>query len=183
MPKIQASPSRANTEFPAISEKQREGRAANAVAELLMRKLLVPKIYLEPGNFGIDVLAVDRAGSGDIHGVRIVQLHAPPAPPLRILRELYEIVLEHSLTLTKSSGFHFKYIAVRPPFVDFLSKKNLFAENGIGRVGIIEIIESPSAPPEARIAVLAERFRVAPSEIKRFDEFQRKTPADMEFRG
>jgi hypothetical protein len=166
----------------AITEKQRQGRAANAIAELLMRKLLVPKIYLEPDNLGIDVLAVDRAGSGDFHGVRIDQHHLPPAPMGRIQKELYEIVLEHTLMLTKRSGFHFKYIAVKPLFVDFLSRKNLFAEDGIGRVGIIEIVESPSAPPEARIVVLAERFRVGPSEIRKFDEFQKKTPADIEIR-
>ena len=183
MAKAQISSSTTNTRAVAISERQRQGRAANAVAELLMRKLLVPKIYLEPGNFSIDVLAVDRAGSGDIHGVRIDQQHAPPAPLGRVQKGLYEIVFEHSLTLTKRSGFHFKYIAVKRPFVDFLSKKNLFAEDGIGRVGIIEIIESPSAPPEARITVPAERFRVALAEIKRFDEFQKKTPADMEIRG
>ena len=183
MPKAQISTSATGAGAVGISEKQRQGRAVNAVAELLMRKLLVPKIYLEPGNFGIDVLAVDRAGSGDIHGVRIDQQHAPPAPLGRVQKELYEIVLEHSLTLTKRSGFHFKYIAVKPPFVDFLSKKNLFAEDGIGRVGIIEIVESPSAPPEARVAVPAERFRVAVAEIQKFDDFQKKTPADMEIRG
>jgi hypothetical protein len=183
MPKAQVSRSTMDVEVVAVSERQRQGRAANAVAELLMRKLLVPKIYLEPRNIGIDVLAVDRAGSGDIHGVRIDQQYSPPAPLGRIQKELCEIVFHHSLTLTKRSGFHFKYIAVKSPFVDFLSKKNLFAEDGIGRVGIIEIIEHPSAPPQARIAVPPERFRVALADIKKFDEFQKKTPADMEIRG
>lgn len=183
MSKIQAAPSKVRAGATAISEEQRQGRAANAVAELLMRKLFVPKIYLKPSNFSIDVLAVDRAGSGDIHGVRIDDsLTAPPAPLGSVGKTLYEIVLNHSLALTKTSGFHFKYIAVRPPFVDLLSERNLFAENGIGRVGVIEIIERASAPPEARIAVQPERFRVSPEWIKRFDNFQKKNAADMEIR-
>ena len=180
MPKVQAATVKVRPEMTVLSEEQRKGRAINAVAEFLMRKLLVPKIYLKPIEFSVDVLAVDRAGSGDIHGVRI----GPLSEPLlgSVARKIFEIRLENILTSPGFSGFHFKYIAVQPTFVDFLSKKKLFAENGIGRVGIIEIIESPSAPPEARIAIPAERFQVAPAEIKQMDAFQKKIPADIEIR-
>ena len=48
----------------------------NAVAELLRQTLSVPNIYLEPTSFLIaaDVLAVDRAGAGDLHAVEIKTL-------------------------------------------------------------------------------------------------------------
>lgn len=180
MPKVQAAPAKERPGMSALSEEQRKGRATNAVAELLMRKLLVPKIYLKPKDFSVDVLAVDRAGSGDIHGVWIGPLSEPPLGPKT--RKLFEIRLESILASTWYSDFHFKYIAVQPPFVDPLSMKKLFAENGIGRVGVIEIIESPSAPPEARIAIPAERFQVTPAEIKKIDAFQKKTAADREIR-
>ena len=57
----------------ALTPRQREGRAINAVAELLRRKLSVPNIYLDPPPALIlaDVLAVDRGGAGDLHAVEI----------------------------------------------------------------------------------------------------------------
>lgn len=85
--------------------------------------------------------------------------------------------------ILKYHPFHFFYFAVESEMVDSFSKQQLFADDGIGRVGIIEITENPSGPPEAKIAIQAERFRVAPDWIKEFDNFQKKTPADMEFRG
>ncbi|MHB8304290.1 MAG: hypothetical protein ACYDC6_15985 [Acidobacteriaceae bacterium] len=182
MPKSLAVP-----DATALSEKQRKGRASNAVADLLVRKLLVPKVYMAPKglkvflkpefrlneNPWIDVLAIDRAGSGDTHGVLI---------DLSSLGELKPIFGDFLNFYIRKAAVHFKYIAVSSDSVDFVSKQPLFAENGIGRVGIIEIIDRLSAPPEAKIAVQAERFRVDSKWIKEFDSFQKKTPADMEFR-
>jgi hypothetical protein len=47
-----------------LTLRQQKGRAVNAVAEVLQKKLLVPNIYLEPHSqpLAVDVLAVDRAG-------------------------------------------------------------------------------------------------------------------------
>lgn len=177
MAKAQRAISTTSSEVITITVKQRQGRAVNAVADLLQRRLLVPKIYLEPRNLNIGVLAIDRSGFGDIHGVYI------HSRPLSIVsRSVQENTLGLSLTSIMNSDFHFKYIAVETTFVDFLSKQNLFAEDGIGRIGIIEIIESPSAPPEAKIVIQPERFRVEHDKIKKFDNFQKKTPADMEIR-
>jgi hypothetical protein len=178
------------SEARAISEKQREGRAVNAVAELLMRKLLVPKIFLEPRHLEIpvkrslvwdldrllNVLAIDKAGSGDIHAVKVI---------LGKTRESNDEIKLGLCTKNFRDAYpvHFKYIAVDSEAVDFVSKLQLFAENGIGRVGIIEILENPGVAPEARIVIQPERFRVAPEWVEKFDKFQQKTPADMEIRG
>ncbi len=187
MAKAQRAIATENAVTVTISEKQRKGRAVNAVAELFMRKLLVPKVYLNPIAFridNIDVVAVDRAGSGDIHAASILGPYLVSGAFGKALNALSEkafnLVIRPSV---ENRDFHFQYVVVQPKFVDFLSKQNLFAEDGIGRVGIIEIIESPNALPEARIAVPAERFRVAPDKIKKFDNFQKKTAADMEIRG
>lgn len=184
MPKILA-----RSETMALSEKQRKGRAANAVADMLVRKLLVPKVYMAPKglkiflkpnfqlneNPWIDVLAIDRAGSGDTHGVLI---------DLGLSRELDESSINRYLNFyIQKAAIHFKYIAVNTESVDFLSKLGLFAEDGIGRVGIIEVIEKPSIPPLANIVIPAERFRVKNQWIVEFDKFQKKNPADIEIRG
>jgi len=189
MPKTQSAPLVISSEDRAISEKQRKGRAANAIAELLVRRLLVPKVYMEPKglkiflkpkfelneNPWVDVLAIDRAGSGDTHGVLI---------GLSLMKDFdrsdFEAFLKFYIT---KAAIHFKYIAVDSESIDFVSKQALFAADGIGRVGIIEIVEKSSAPPEARIAIQAERFRVESKWIKEFDIFQKKTAADMEIRG
>src|SRR5271165_270487 len=60
-------------EHRSLTLRQQRGRAVNAVAEVLRKKLLVPNIYLEPHShpLAVDVLAVDRAGAGDLHAVLI----------------------------------------------------------------------------------------------------------------
>src|SRR5208282_2919328 len=65
-----------------LTPRQREGRAINAVAELLRRTLSVPNIYLEPpaSLISADILAVDRGGAGDLHAVEIKLLDKDPAP-------------------------------------------------------------------------------------------------------
>src|SRR5271169_5976479 len=53
---------------------QLELRARNAVAELLIRNLVVPKIFFEAPwtrQAVPDVLAIDRGGTGDVHVVEI----------------------------------------------------------------------------------------------------------------
>src|SRR5271166_2258376 len=79
-----------------LTLRQQKGRAVNAVAEVLQKKLLVPNIYLEPHShpLAVDVLAVDRAGAGDLHAVLIklandfrTERSRKPADP-RALNEL-----------------------------------------------------------------------------------------------
>jgi hypothetical protein len=189
MPKAQFSSSTTDAGTFSVSDKQRQGRAVNAVAELLMRKLLVPKIFLEPkkglklflkphvlpiGNALIDVLAIDRAGSGDVHAVDV--------PTFKEM-QLEQFLLNLAKTILEHQPVHFYYIAVDSAFVSVASNLRLFPEDGIGRIGIIEILERSIAPPEARIVIPAERFRVKQDWLKLFDQFQKKTPADMEIRG
>src|SRR6266702_1807599 len=52
-----------------------EHRGREAVAECLIRDLMVPHIYFDvewpDSQLHVDVLAIDRAGSGDVHVVEI----------------------------------------------------------------------------------------------------------------
>ena len=190
--------SKTKTAQPAIlpGKDIRVGRSANAVAELLMHKLIVPKIFFEPKTLASfqkattyshlflspdsykapDVLAIDRAGSGDVHAVHIFPSQIKGFRNLKNLAEFIQLFLE-------TFPAHFKYVAVGSNISDFVSNQQLFAEDGFGRVGVIEIKENPTDPPEARIVIQAERFRVEPRWIEKFDNFQKKTPADIEIRG
>jgi hypothetical protein len=60
-------------EYQRLTMRQREGRATNAVVELLRRKLSVPNIYTEPPSsiIPVDVLAVDCGDAGDLDAVEI----------------------------------------------------------------------------------------------------------------
>ena len=57
-----------------LQAQQEIGRAKNAIQDYLIRKLLLPKVYLDAdwGGATVDVLAIDRGGVGDVHAVRIV---------------------------------------------------------------------------------------------------------------
>ncbi len=105
------------------------GRAKNAVQDYLIHKLLFPKVYLDAEFNGkkVDVLAIDREGTGDVHAVYIVYQGtdvdnaletvvansiAPP-PPARILPHfLYAAVVNNApapastLPRNKSSRSH-----------------------------------------------------------------------------
>ena len=154
-----------------LTEAQLEARGKNAVAALLARRLIVPKIFFDAHwptrTSRIGVLAVDRAGAGDIHvvevkvGVRgaaeaVVQLMHLPA--------------------------HYKYVAVVDPGNYRLQERALYSEDGLGRIGVILFQEKEHDELQARIEIAPERFRVGPSIIKQIDRFTAKEHADIEIR-
>ena len=62
------------SELMELQSEHYRGRAKNAVQDYLVHKLLYPKVYLDTDLDGwkLDVLAIDRVGVGDVHGVRLV---------------------------------------------------------------------------------------------------------------
>jgi hypothetical protein len=160
------------TTSPRLSSRRTHGRGVNAVAELLRRHLSVPEIYLEPKISGVpavDVLAVDKAGSGDFH---IAEVKA-------IGELLPRTELRKMLNRIKQLPFHYKYLALpsyaanlSEPHLRFAEYPELFAESGIGRVGIISF---------------DRRILVASSEIDRssataIEKFLNKAKPDMSVR-
>jgi hypothetical protein len=181
MPKTNTVANEMKIEALTISERQREGRAANAIAEMLSRRLLVPKIFFDSivppfKSMRIDVLAIDRAGSGDIHGVEI-KLGTPKKP---IARSVLQMKIQ---LLLKDFPAHFRYVALDSQYIDLVLKQKLFAEDGLGRVGVIEVIDNLSDLPTTKVVIQPERFRLESGWIQSFDRFQKRTPADMEIRG
>jgi hypothetical protein len=187
-----------------LTSRQREGRAINAVAELLRRALSVPNIYLEPPPSLIlaDILAVDRGGAGDLHAVEIkLQRDLSPfegqhkkQPNPRQLNELYASFypkyrrklqgIHRQLMLMPA---HYRYLAVPDESFDLaigeLMHFGLFPEDGIGRLGVITIKENGEESPIAKMAVVPERFRVDPAKLKTIETrlFAKSRP-DIEVR-
>lgn len=169
-----------------LSNRRLHGRAINAVADLLRRQLAVPNIYLEPRITGVpvtDVLAVDRAGSGDLHAVEIKTISM-----LRSRAELRDILVE-----LKGLPYHYKYLAlpmlgVVQERLRFAEYPELFDESGIGRIGIISfdgtMLDSSSFDPASavKLELRPERFRVRGESLAKIEKFLAKSQPDMAVR-
>ncbi|MGB8885452.1 MAG: hypothetical protein WCC87_01950 [Candidatus Korobacteraceae bacterium] len=154
-----------------LSEDQLEARGKNAVANLLARRLIVPKIFFDAAwpakRSQIDVLAVDRAGAGDIHVVEVkVGIHAA----------------SQSVAQLKELPAHYKYVAIVNPSNYRLKEPTLYSSDGLGRVGVILFEEGEHNQLVARIEIAPERFRVGAEIIRRIDRFTATQHADMEIR-
>ncbi len=186
-----------------LTTRQREGRAINAVAELLRRTLSVPNIYLEPpaSLIAADVLAVDRAGAGDLHAVEIkLARDLNPFEGQRIdpsnSKKYNEVYATHDAKYIEKLRdihrkvmclpAHYRYLAIPVESFDraFGELAHFgFSEDGIGRLGVITIKEKGEEAPTAEIAVVPERFRVDPAKLKAIEtRLLAKSRPDIEVR-
>lgn len=186
-----------------LTIRQREGRAINAVAELLRRTLSVPNIYLEPPAtlIAADVLAVDRAGAGDLHAVEIEL--APTLGPIKGHRRKpskpkglnaqstgyleYREIIGGIHRRLMSMPAHYRYLAIPADSYDVafntLVQHGLFRADGIGRLGVIVIAEKGEGSPTAEIDMPPERFRVDPAKLKAIEtRLLMKSRPDIEVR-
>lgn len=155
------------------------GRAKNAVQEYLRRKLLVPKIYLDANwdEANVDVLAIDRAGVGDVHLVRL-------APVLPTIEQDWRYIVTRAAGLAgdeieKLHSLHaqYRYVALvgfSPGIGQFqitepLARKAL-AEDGVGRIGILSVDLSQDEPPVQSV-LKGERFRSSEEIVAFADQF------------
>ena len=170
-----------------LSPRRAHGRVVNVIAALLRKQLQIPNIYLNPkipGVPAIDVLAVDRGGSGDVYGVQIVQLAILPT----------ETGIRRWLTQFEEIPLHFRYLAIQAneETLPTLRKLNhyeaLFDSTGIGRVGILaydERLLDPGAKVDSTlmsVIVQPERFRVRGEQLAKIEKFLVKTKPDIEVR-
>ena len=187
-----------------LTSRQREGRAINAVAELLRRTLSVPNIYLEPpaSLISADILAVDRGGAGDLHAVEIklerdlspsTEQRLRPARPQEHNRMYatwypkYRQKLQGIHRQLMSMPAHYRYLAIPAESFDLaineLGRLGLFPPYGIGRLGVITIEENEGESPFAQIAVVPERFRMDPAKLNAIEtKLLAKNRPDIEVR-
>jgi hypothetical protein len=138
-----------------------------------------------PSLITADILAVDRAGAGDLHAVEIKlgrgldpfdgQRQKQSSP--KELDELYarfypkyRQMLQAIHRELMSMPAHYRYLAIPAECYDRvfgeLGHLGLFPEDGIGRLGVIKIKEKGEESPTAELAVVPERFRVDPTKLK-----------------
>jgi len=188
----------------ALTLRQREGRAMNAVAELLRRRLSVPNIYLQPppSLISADVLAVDHGGAGDLHAVEIKLARdlnpsegqqRKPSNQKDLQANLdswypkYSEKLHGIYRQVMSMPAHYRYLAIPAESFDLamseLGHFGLFPEDGIGRLGVITITDKRGESPTAELAVVPERFRVEPAKLKTIEtKLLAKSRPDIEVR-
>ncbi len=154
-----------------LNEDQLEARGKNAVADLLAKRLIVPKIFFDAAwpakRSQIDVLAVDRAGAGDIH---VVEVKSGINSAMLSVAQLKELPA------------HYKYVAIMNPGQTKLQQRILYPDDGLGRIGVILFEEGEHNQLVARIEIAPERFRVGAEIIRRIDRFTAKQHADIEIR-
>jgi hypothetical protein len=149
-----------------------------------MRMLLVPKVYFErawPPPEGayfarVDVVAIDRAGTGDVHVVETSKSLAD--------------ALADGVATVKDIPAHYRWVAyqgegLRPvglqAVLDLQSERPLLPRKGMGRIGVIEVVRMAGGDLGANIRLKAERFQ--PGDIDAaIQEFQRREKPDIEFK-
>lgn len=161
-----------------LNNRTRHGRAVNVIAEFLRSTLSVPNIYIEPrfaSQRRLDLLAVDRAGAGDLHGVEV------KVPNLLVssLTNLRAYTLQ-----LKSYPTHYRYLALpkTEAMLGLLPKLQLFSPDGLGRIGILLLEEREEALPAVEVAIRPERYRVPPTSMERIDKFLKRNRPDIEVR-
>lgn len=171
---IQAQSRRDSSEWQLpLSSQQRQGRALNAVAGLLRNTLRVPQIYLKVGwpkldQKKLDLMAIDRAGSGDVHVVFIQLDPNAAASPA-------------TLNAIKKMPAHFMYLATLFSALEIApNPAPYFSRDGIGRIGIIEIQEREGSSPNAFVSQPPERFRMSSELRSDVRQFTYKHTPDIE---
>ena len=177
----------------ALNSRLSRGRVVNAVAEMFRKQLSIPHIFLEPrvpGSTSIDVLAVDRAGSGDVHGVQIKVMPLLPTETMMqgILEEL------KTLDVVAELPVNFKYLAMQANAESIQTQKqlkhyeSLFDPSGIGRIGILAYderllqAEAEIGPHLVSVVVAPERFRIRGEKLNVIEKFLSKARPDVAVR-
>jgi hypothetical protein len=176
-----------------VQNQQQLGRAMNAVQEFLVHKLLFPKVYLDAEWNGnkVDVLAIDRSGSGDVHAVHIYPL--PPNTTIGAACILFSSASNLGISLIDeimSLQSHYRYIAITsedPNARKFnsaeLASQWALAEDGVGRIGILYLDLTEDDPKfQVRVILRAERFRNSKEIVEMADQFVASHTANWEYR-
>jgi hypothetical protein len=154
-----------------LSDAQLAASGKDAVASWFARKLIVPKVFFNAAwpsrRAQVDVLAVDRAGAGDIWVAEVTFGVAAAKDAISQLMQL---------------PAHYKYVAIAKSGPYQLEPQTLYSPSGMGRVGILLVEENPDNRIIVMESVPAERFRVEPAAIKQIDRFTASHHADIELR-
>lgn len=152
-----------------LSSEQQHNRAVNASVQLMQQRLIVPKIFVNAQwpnrNSRVDLLAVDRAGAGEIHVVQV-----------------FENISNDGLSKLFDVPAHYKYVGRMWKGNYRLKPESLYAKDGFGRVGVITFQESQGQDFRAILELRPERFNLSSSYFANIDRFTAKHRPDWEIR-
>ena len=161
------------------------GRAKNLVQDFLVHKLLYPKVYLDTEFNGknVDVLAIDREGTGDVHAIYFVYQGTDVENALEIVAA--NVGIPPAIIVP-----HFIYAAVinnGPGASKYVPSEQIvqksFAEDGVGRMGILYVDLCEDDPKfQVRVILKAERFRNSKEIVEMADQFVASHTANWELR-
>lgn len=173
-----------------VQDQQQLGRAMNAVQEFLIHKLLFPKVYLDADWNGnkVDVLAIDRAGVGDVHAVHLAPVEPSGEPDWQYLVTRAAILVNDRIELLCALPAQFKYVALIGfsaglerfyPNADL--SRRMLAKDGVGRIGILHV-DMTEDDPSVRVILKAERFRSSKEIVELADHYVAEHTANWEYR-
>ncbi len=156
---------------------QLELRALDPVGRLLIRRLIVPRIYYEaqwPGFAGgkIDLLAVDRDGTGDAH---LVEIKHDARDALALAAPLVDAVAPYRWVA------FFRGTEDAASIEALVSHDPLYRKGSPGQVGVIEVFAMEGGELGAVVRMAAERFPTPAYEMAQ--EFARTHEAQIRFAG
>ena len=148
-----------------------EARAKEPLSRCLIGRLLVPNVYWALPDSpwaAADVIAVDRAGSGDIH---VVEVKRPRIQAPQMIRAI----------MCVPAHYHWlAYFGVRSA-VKSLARLRLFpVRTAPGRIGIIRVSPRPDGALGAEVEIPAERFQLPGADNLRQQLAQ--YPPDIDFK-
>lgn len=154
-------------------------RCYEPISRCLIRSLIVPKIYFDRSwsSECLPILAVDRSGTGELHVVKLYES----------LHDALNIGVKEALSIPA----HYRWIAFQGEGLTprnqkderlLISQKPLFPVEGMGRIGVIEVVMMAGNDLGATIKVKAERFKVTPVINESIDTFVSHEKADIAFK-
>jgi hypothetical protein len=173
------------------------GRAKNAIQDYLIRKLVVPKVYLDANWNGtpVDVLAIDRAGVGDVHAIQIdltkPHLVRRPSSDSWLVQSDSDRVIDRFLKEFKSTvrlSGHYRYAAFLVPgsrSMEYRLSSSLLsgtlAEDGVGRIGIL-FVDLQEDQIAVNPVLKPERFRSSKELVEFADKYVAEHAVNWEIR-
>ena len=170
-----------------MSEQANLGRAKNALLPFFEHRLYIPKIYIDATWNGeqVDLLAIDRDGSGDVHVVLMFPRKYFPDGRLDI--QAQEQAASALMSKLSSIPANYKYIAgvdVESGYFIAMFLLNqlerLFSPDGIGRISLLHIDASSEDEPKVDVRLRPERFRAKIAQLA--DSYVQQHSADWEIR-
>ncbi len=171
--------------MPSLTEEQKIGRAKNALLSFFEQRLSVPKIYLDADweEERVDVLAIDRAGAGD---VSIALIYRDPGHTIDQFKKLYSLPAHFKYWVVNVGGSRSMISDQSEDDVKMLESRlskdpGFFAPDGVGRIGYI-IVDFRPERPNISVPIPAERFRSNQHIYDLADTFATSHIADFEVR-